>query len=103
MTRPAKINQSPLPILDSATGLGGTGVVPALDDLTDVDTTGVVIGDTIVWDGSEWVPGIGVTPENIAAMGFVGPILISDTHSTPLVFDDLLQNDDGDDLLYADV
>jgi hypothetical protein len=31
-----------------------------------------------------------------------GHILIADVHSTPLVFDDLLQNDDGDDLLYAD-
>jgi hypothetical protein len=31
-----------------------------------------------------------------------GHILISSTHSTPLVFDDLLQNSDGDDLLYAD-
>lgn len=33
----------------------------------------------------------------------VGPILISSTHSTPLVFDDLLQNSAGDDLLYTDV
>jgi hypothetical protein len=29
-------------------------------------------------------------------------ILIADTHSTPLIFDDLLQNDDGDDLLYSE-
>lgn len=35
--------------------------------------------------------------------GGVGPLLIADIHSTPLVFDDLLQSDDGDDLLYADV
>lgn len=33
----------------------------------------------------------------------VGPILIDDTHSTPLIFDDLLQNDDMDDLLYTDL
>jgi hypothetical protein len=33
----------------------------------------------------------------------VGPILISDTPSTPLVFADLLQNDPGTDLLYADL
>lgn len=32
----------------------------------------------------------------------VGPILISDTHSTPLVFADLLQTEDGSDLLYLD-
>jgi hypothetical protein len=33
----------------------------------------------------------------------IGPILIADEHSTPLVFGDLLQNDDGDNLLYADL
>jgi hypothetical protein len=31
-----------------------------------------------------------------------GQLLIADGHSTPLVFDDILQNDDGDDFLYAD-
>ena len=31
-----------------------------------------------------------------------GEILISDTHSTPLVFADLLQTEAGDDLLYSD-
>ena len=34
--------------------------------------------------------------------GSGGHLLISDTHSTPLVFDDILQNDDGDDFLYSD-
>lgn len=38
-----------------------------------------------------------------AASGGVGEILISDTPSTPLIFDDLLQNEDEDDLVYADV
>jgi hypothetical protein len=32
----------------------------------------------------------------------VGPLLIADTHSTPLVFADLLQTEAQDDLLYAD-
>jgi hypothetical protein len=32
----------------------------------------------------------------------IGEILIADTHSTPLVFGDLLQNDVQSDLLYAD-
>lgn len=32
----------------------------------------------------------------------IGELLISDTPSTPLIFDDLLQNDDQTDLLYAD-
>jgi hypothetical protein len=36
------------------------------------------------------------------ASGGIGEILISDTPSTPLVFADLLQNEDQDDLLYAD-
>lgn len=35
--------------------------------------------------------------------GGVGAILISDTHSTPLVFADMLQNDDGTGFLYGDV
>ncbi len=34
--------------------------------------------------------------------GGVGPILISDTPSTPLVFADLIQNEAQDDLVYAD-
>ncbi len=39
---------------------------------------------------------------HLGSTGAVGPILIADTHSTPLVFADLLQNDAQDDLLYAD-
>lgn len=38
-----------------------------------------------------------------AAVPFAsGEILISDTPSTPLIFADLLQNDDQTDLLYED-
>jgi hypothetical protein len=54
-------------------------------------------------DHTHGSPANPVTGAVIAALGFVGPILIDDTHSTPLVFGDLLQNDDQDDLLYADV
>jgi hypothetical protein len=32
----------------------------------------------------------------------LGPLLISDTPSTPLVFADILQNEAQDDLVYAD-
>lgn len=32
----------------------------------------------------------------------VGEILIADTHSTPLVFADLIQTEAQDDLVYAD-
>jgi glycerophosphoryl diester phosphodiesterase len=34
--------------------------------------------------------------------GATGPILIADDHSTPLVFADLLQNEDGDGFIYGD-
>jgi len=37
-----------------------------------------------------------------AGGGGIGPILISDTPSTPLVFADLIQNEAQDDLVYAD-
>lgn len=42
------------------------------------------------------------TPADPAA-GAVGPLLISDDHSTPIVFADLLLTEEEDDLLYADV
>jgi hypothetical protein len=44
-----------------------------------------------------------VTAINIGALGFVGPLLISDTPSTPLVFADLIQNEAQTDLVYADL
>lgn len=44
-----------------------------------------------------------VSVDAIIALGFVGPILIADTHSTPLVFADLVQNEDEDDLVYQDL
>ena len=34
--------------------------------------------------------------------GGVGPLLVSDDHSTPILFADLLLTEEGDDLLYAD-
>lgn len=34
--------------------------------------------------------------------GGIGPLLIADDHSTPLIFGDLLQTEEGDDLLYFD-
>jgi len=41
---------------------------------------------------------------DLAASGAVGPILITDTPAgSPLIFGDLLQDEDGTDLLYADV
>ena len=43
-----------------------------------------------------------ISPAAIAGFGFVGEILISDTHATPLVFADLIQNEAQDDLVYSD-
>lgn len=65
-------------------------------------TAGMVVFNTTSgvvdqYDGAAWGPlGGGTT----AATG--GPLLISDDHSTPIVFGDLLLTEDEDDLLYAD-
>jgi hypothetical protein len=46
----------------------------------------------------------GATAPGSGTGAAVGPILITDTPAgSPLIFDDLLQTDEGDDLLYADV
>jgi hypothetical protein len=39
----------------------------------------------------------------LGATGAVGPILIADDHSTPIVFADILLTEEGDDILYSDV
>jgi hypothetical protein len=44
-----------------------------------------------------------VHPLNGAALGLVGPLLISSTPSTPLIFDDILQNTDQDDFVYGSI
>jgi hypothetical protein len=49
------------------------------------------------------IPGAVVTAADLVALGVVGPLLISDDHSTPIVFADLLLTEDGDDFLYADL
>lgn len=49
------------------------------------------------------VVGTEVTVDIPGAVGAIGPILISDTPSTPLIFADLIQNEAQDDLVYADV
>ena len=54
-------------------------------------------------DHTHGTPANPVTAAAISALGFVGPILISDSPSTPLVFADLIQNEAQDDLLYADI
>lgn len=42
------------------------------------------------------------TSATLPAATGIGPILVADDHSTPLIFDDLLQTEAGDDLLYGE-
>jgi hypothetical protein len=78
-----RVNSPRLPILTGPGGLGGSASIPALDDLTDVDTTGVADGDTIVFDSGSgtWVPGSGGT-----STGGMVPYYIAadDTFTVPL-------------------
>ncbi len=67
MTRIGRIKQSPFPVITGAGGMGGVSV-PApspgtfsLDDLDDVDTTGVMEGDALVFEYGVWVPGASAT------------------------------------------
>lgn len=57
----ARVNARRLPILTGPGGLGGTDQSPpaglSLDDLTDVDTTGALDGDSLVFEYGLWVPG----------------------------------------------
>ena len=81
-------------------------LVASLDDLTDVNAPTPSDGDVLVYDGgtSQWVPSTPLSSAaSISALGFVGQILIADTHSTPLVFADLIQTEAQDDLVYADL
>ena len=69
--------------------------------------TGKLLGRSTAGTGAieEITPGTGLTLSGgtlTAAGTGVGPILISDTPSTPLVFADLIQNEAQDDLVYAD-
>lgn len=52
--------------------------------------------------GTTWFGDAGAVSSTPSAGGGIGPLLISDTPSTPLVFADLIQNEAQDDLVYAD-
>ncbi len=81
MTRPAKINLSAWPVIQGTGGMGGISVPPgpptpmALDDLTDVDTTGVVDGDVLTFEYGEWIalPPISPDPTSIWV-----PVMVED-------------------------
>jgi hypothetical protein len=57
------VDQSSIPVLSSAFGLGGTAAVPSFEQLTDVDMVGITDGQIAVWDAgtSTWVPN-NITP-----------------------------------------
>ena len=99
MTRPAKINRAPSVIMTGLGGMGGVSVPPPapgsidLDDLGDVDTSGVADGDTLVYDAgtSTWLVGA-------PASGGMVPYYIApgDTFTVPLykqaLFTELIDN-----------
>lgn len=70
----------------------------ALDDLADVDTTGVADGDLLGYDDASatWVP---VASPAVTGGGH---ILLADGRSTPFDFADMLQMDDGSDFMWTD-
>ncbi len=55
----ARVNSQRLPILTGTGGLGGANQSPpaglSLDDLVDVDTSGVVDGDVLTFEYGEWI------------------------------------------------
>ncbi len=63
MTRIGRVQQVPYPIITGTGGMGGVSIPPttippiALDDLTDVDTTGVMDGDVLTFEYGLWVAG----------------------------------------------
>lgn len=52
------VDQSAIPVLSSAFGLGGGQATPTMEQLSDVDAVGITNGEVLVWDAasSTWVP-----------------------------------------------
>ncbi|NOR84481.1 hypothetical protein GQ473_00035, partial [archaeon] len=67
-------------------GSGGAGGATYIDELLDVDTTGVSVNDRLEWDGTNWVP---VTP-SATATGIDDLTDVDTTTSAPSA-NDLLQ------------
>lgn len=44
-------------------------VINSLDDIADVDVSTAVIGDSILWNGTEWVPGSPTDPTKLPLVG----------------------------------
>lgn len=60
-----EINAGPVIGPEGPIGPTGTGAHP-MTDMTDVDTTGADVGDTLVWNGTNWVPGLNIKVQNVA-------------------------------------
>lgn len=102
------------PVPDRLKYVDDATTAPDADD--DAATLGVTIGslwlDTVAGkvyvcqDASTgaavWIDLTAVTTGDLAASNAVGPLLIADDHSTPLVFADILLTEDESDFLYAD-
>lgn len=88
-------------------GGGGGGGTPAttVESETTFGIAAAVGTDTEYarQDHTHGTPANPVTGAAVSTLGFIGPILVSDTPSTPLVFADLIQNEAQDDLVYADL
>ncbi len=82
MSRIGRVNQSPYPIITGTGGMGGVSIPPetippiALDDLTDVDTAGVMDGDVLTFEYGLWVPG----PNSVVTTMWV-PVMTEDVTS----------------------
>jgi hypothetical protein len=68
----ARIKNLELRLAGQSTGGGEPAGPVALDDLTDVSTTGADAGEVLTWDGTEWSPTAG-TPGPVGADGPEGP------------------------------
>ena len=96
-------------LTDSSVVASGSGTVTVQDEgsaLANAATSLNFVGDGVTASGTSTTKTItipGATAAVVAALGFAGEILITDTPSTPLVFADLLQNEAQDDLVYANV
>jgi hypothetical protein len=67
---------------------------------TDPDAL-LTVGLLSVDDGATWLGYVADQTAPAASGGGIGPLLLASDHSTPIVFDDILQASDGSDFLYS--
>jgi hypothetical protein len=91
-------------IVGSSTTSGEASSISASNSVTSETTLGLSAsaGSSSTYSRGDHTHG-SPTGSSIGALGFVGPLLIADVHSTPIVFGDLIVNEATDDFLYADV